>query len=233
MKAVKIEGYMQTAQFRPWWAKGKLEATYPLPPYSTVIGMIHSLCGWASYHPMKVSIAGKSESICRDTCVLRWKGGMYSSKITEEFQKRFSVIVKNGSGYTGYVCVPVQSDFLVDLSLRLHIAPENQIECEEIYRKILYPSRYISLGRYEDLLRIDRISISQISQEKSQIQLDMPMYAPVYELPPGIGTVFNLHKNYVVKGKNSKRFFYDVKSLLVSDIVNSFSDDDGCAVFLA
>ena len=37
--------------------------TYPLPPYSTVIGAIHKACGYTDYHPMKVSIQGKYGSL--------------------------------------------------------------------------------------------------------------------------------------------------------------------------
>ncbi len=33
--------------------------TYPLPPYSTVIGAIHKACGYTDYHDMKISIQGK------------------------------------------------------------------------------------------------------------------------------------------------------------------------------
>ena len=36
----------------------QLKETYPLPPYSTVIGMVHSLCDFKEYHPMKISISG-------------------------------------------------------------------------------------------------------------------------------------------------------------------------------
>ena len=55
MKGVKLVGHMEMAQFKihPW--VGALERTYPLPPYSTVIGMVHSLCGWKRYHPIKLA----------------------------------------------------------------------------------------------------------------------------------------------------------------------------------
>ena len=46
MKGVKLVGHMDMAQFKihPW--VGGLERTYPLPPYSTVIGMyIHCVDG--------------------------------------------------------------------------------------------------------------------------------------------------------------------------------------------
>lgn len=33
--------------------------TYPLPPFSTIIGALHSACGYTTYHPMDISIQGK------------------------------------------------------------------------------------------------------------------------------------------------------------------------------
>jgi len=40
--------------------------TYPLPPFSTIIGAIHSACGYATYHPMDISIQGKYESMHKE-----------------------------------------------------------------------------------------------------------------------------------------------------------------------
>lgn len=37
--------------------------TYPLPPYSTIIGAIHNACGYTTYNPMDVSVQGKFESL--------------------------------------------------------------------------------------------------------------------------------------------------------------------------
>lgn len=39
--------------------------TYPLPPFSTVIGALHSACGYKEYHPMELSIQGKYEAMIR------------------------------------------------------------------------------------------------------------------------------------------------------------------------
>ena len=36
-----------------------IKETYPLPPYSTVIGMIHKACDFQEYHDMQISIQGK------------------------------------------------------------------------------------------------------------------------------------------------------------------------------
>lgn len=40
--------------------------TYPLPPFSTIIGALHSACGYTDYHPMDISIQGKYESMHKE-----------------------------------------------------------------------------------------------------------------------------------------------------------------------
>ncbi|NRY64152.1 CRISPR-associated protein Cas5 [Clostridium beijerinckii] len=40
--------------------------TYPLPPFSTIIGALHSACNYTEYHPMDISIQGKYESMNKE-----------------------------------------------------------------------------------------------------------------------------------------------------------------------
>lgn len=40
--------------------------TYPLPPFSTVIGAIHQACGFTTYHPMDLSIQGGYQSFQKE-----------------------------------------------------------------------------------------------------------------------------------------------------------------------
>ncbi len=43
--------------------------TYPLPPYSTIIGALHNACGYTSYKPMEISVQGKYRSMQREVYV--------------------------------------------------------------------------------------------------------------------------------------------------------------------
>lgn len=40
--------------------------TYPLPPFSTVIGALHAACGYREYHPMDISIQGSYQSMQKE-----------------------------------------------------------------------------------------------------------------------------------------------------------------------
>jgi CRISPR-associated protein Cas5t len=43
--------------------------TYPLPPFSTIIGALHNACGYKKYHPMDISIQGKYEAMHKEPYV--------------------------------------------------------------------------------------------------------------------------------------------------------------------
>ena len=42
MKGIKVKFYQKTASFKEPIMNGSILTTHPLPPYSTVIGMIHN-----------------------------------------------------------------------------------------------------------------------------------------------------------------------------------------------
>ena len=231
MKAVKIEAYMSTAHFRlPKMLQ--LRASYPLPPYSTVIGMIHHLCKWKEYHPMDVSVAGKGYPFF-DKAVTIWEGGMFSTKINDDFKKRFSVHVPVSRGYVGMMKKPHAVEFIGDLTLRLHIAPNDPDELEEIYNALDYPCEYPCLGKRNDFLRIDRLSIVDIEDERKTVQLDMPAYVPRSELSDGVGTIFYLHKDYYVNNRGFRKFNDVQVFMMVGEMDDVRVDSDGDPVFLA
>ena len=73
MKAIRLHLKQNSANYRREETIN-CRMTYPLPPYSTVIGAIHKACGYTDYHPMQVSIQGKYGSqktrLFKDNCFL-------------------------------------------------------------------------------------------------------------------------------------------------------------------
>jgi len=65
MEALRLVLHQSSANYR---REGTVDnkMTYPLPPPSTVIGALHSACGFKEYHPMDISIQGKYESMHRE-----------------------------------------------------------------------------------------------------------------------------------------------------------------------
>lgn len=62
MKAIRIEAYQNHANYKKE-ETSQNKMTYPLPPFSTVIGAIHNACRWENYHDMKVGILGNFSSL--------------------------------------------------------------------------------------------------------------------------------------------------------------------------
>lgn len=73
MKCVRIILTQTSANYKKE-ETDKNKMTYPLPPFSTVIGAIHNACGHTKTHNMDVSIQGKYESmnkeVYKDYCFL-------------------------------------------------------------------------------------------------------------------------------------------------------------------
>ena len=77
MKILKLKLYQETACYKKPFAT-KVAETYPLPPYSTVIGMFHKILQAqpGAYFPMNISVQGNYEGIFSNYQNLR----MYKGK---------------------------------------------------------------------------------------------------------------------------------------------------------
>ena len=62
MKAIRLHCFQNLANYKKP-SSFIIKETYPLPPYSTVIGMIHAACGFKRYHRMKLSIQGTNQGM--------------------------------------------------------------------------------------------------------------------------------------------------------------------------
>ena len=65
MRALRIILHQSSANYRKAESDTN-KMTYPLPPFSTVIGALHDICGYKEYKPMDLSIQGKYESMHRE-----------------------------------------------------------------------------------------------------------------------------------------------------------------------
>lgn len=245
MKAIKFDLYQQTANYRLPVSQGFRE-TYPLPPYSTVIGMIHYLCNFKEYHPMEVSIQGQANSSTSDLFT------RYEFKNGLKFDPSRHQIDVNGFGISRGVG---HTQLLVDVHLVLHIVPENQDELDTIYQALKYPQNYPSLGRHEDLALIDNVKIVDLKQQELTQDYqsdDMAAYVPLnylndLDIEDGHGTnldrgtVYDLNKTYqlhqVRKGKVTRKW-HQVTALYVSDYTifedtEMLVDSDQMPLFLA
>lgn len=231
----------------------QLKETYPLPPYSTVIGMVHNTCNYIEYKPMKISVQGKYHSKVNDLATrYEFKNGMTFDATRHQIKVGEYGISRGVSNV----------ELLSDVELVIHIVPEDENLIEEIFNAFKAPREYISLGRREDLVVVDEVKIVEISEERIKdenlrIDRDYRAYVPVEIIDKKKvfvegsvdtiqykGTMYNLTKDYVsvnYGSAKSPKFFRKwnkIKVHYVSNIVASRRraitvDEDRYMVFLA
>lgn len=162
MKLIRIKAKQNMVNYkRPMcYISGE---TYPLPPYSTIIGMIHTACGYTEYHPMKISVQGLPYSVISDTQT-KYAGG--SSKFEKERHTAFTMCDDEKIGYTKG---PGNVELITEIDLIIHIQLENELELEEVQKKLLNPVKFLALGRHEDILNITEVKIVEAEKKEDAI----------------------------------------------------------------
>ena len=213
MKAVKLKLYQNMVNYKVP-TSFQLKESYPLPPYSTVIGMVHSLCDFKEYKPMKISISGNYFSKVNDLYT------RYEFKNGNPFEMGRHQLNVNGYGINRGVAT---AELLVDVNLTIHIIPEDQSEefLNTIFEAFKYPREYPSLGRREDIVLIRDVKIVDV--EKKEMEKDLENGEETFAYIPlsfvydekvefgnpvsGIrvyGTRYELTKNYELKNIGTK-----------------------------
>lgn len=251
MKAIRLKIFQNLVNYKlP--TSFQLKETYPLPPYSTVIGMVHNACEFTEYVPMKVSVQGKYHSKVNDLMT------RYEFKPGMNFDKSRHQLNVDGFGIGRGVSTV---ELLSEVELLIHIVPENQELVEEICEKLTYPHEYLSLGRREDLIVFGELP-KIVEVEETELEEDLSIknsysaYIPIEILKEetvkigskeGVkisGTVYKLTKDYEIKNygtaKSPKNFrvWNKIKVVYGSDITgleeeSIYVDEDKNLVFLA
>ena len=138
MKYLKLKLFQESACYKKPFAF-KVAETYPLPPYSTVIGMLHKVLEAKSgeYFPMNISVQGTYESIFSNYQNLRMFKG--KGQVTS---------------------MPRNVHQLLNVELIIHVQAEDEI-IDKIYENIITGKETFTLGRNEDIVRVDSIKIIQ------------------------------------------------------------------------
>lgn len=178
-----------------------IKETFPLPPYSTVLGMIHAACGYTEFHPMKLCIQGTNSGTVSELYT------RYSFSAGTKYEEgRHQICVEDGERY-GIFRGIANVELVCDNDMVIHVIPEED-DFEKVYNSLKYPPRYLSLGRYEDLLDIERVDIANIHQE-DEVEIKRDMYIPVsygIELGDRRGTIYNLTKEYEITKQGLRRW---------------------------
>ncbi|MDR3597936.1 CRISPR-associated protein Cas5 [Clostridium sp.] len=197
-KAVKLEIYQNLVNYKKP-TSFQLKETYPLPPPSTVIGMVHFACDYKEYIPMEVAIQGKYHSKINDLytryefAAASYEEGRHNVKLASSEENKSYGMMRGIS----------TTELLVDNILVLYICPDDQGRVEEIYNAFVNPREYLSLGRREDIVQINSVEITEIEEAEldDDVTLKYDAYIPVKLLKEtnSNATIYNLTKDYELK----------------------------------
>lgn len=206
MKAVKIIARQTLASYRKP-SSMQLKETYPLPPYSTVIGMVHAACGFKQYVDMDVSIQGTYYSKVNELYTrYEFKPGFY-----EKGRHSEKVTCSKTGKSTGLTQGPANVELLFDVKLIIHILPKDEEYLKIIFEGMNKPKEYLSLGRREDLLIIESVEYVDIEKKEleEEVRLEYDAYVPRGMLERedriSMATVYKLNKKYTVNPKTQIR----------------------------
>lgn len=176
MKILKMKIYQETACYKKPFAN-KVAETYPLPPYSTVIGMFHKILQAkpGEYFPMNISVQGEYESIFSNYQNLRMYKG--KEKVT---------------------AMPRNVHQLLNINLIIHVQAEDEV-IDKIYQNVVSGVETFTLGRNEDLVRIDDIKIINTVEKVEDEDVRISAYIPEW-LAEGVnGINYRLNTTYKIK----------------------------------
>jgi CRISPR-associated protein Cas5t len=172
MEVLRIKAFQETACYTKPFAN-KVTETYPLPPYSSVKGLIHSVMNADRLLPFSLSIQGDYE-----TQIVDYRKTYFVKKHEFAMPIILDGIEGHKPSYDTKVMssMPLYTHMLYHVHLIIHIKAEKEL-LQEIYHAFNHTTDHLSLGRQEDLLRIDEVSFVEV-QEVDQIKLKHSIYVP-------------------------------------------------------
>lgn len=213
MKILKMKLFQETACYKKPFAF-KVAETYPLPPYSTVIGMFHKIIGAkpGEYYPMNISIQGDYKSIFSNYQNLRMFKG--KGKVTQ---------------------MPRNVHQLLNVNLIIHMQAEDET-VEKIYNNVISGKESFTLGRNEDLVRVDEIKIIDKPKEvRDKFINNHNAYIPVKYTDEYVnGINYRLNSVYTIKNELRNWEKVDVKYIekhTNESILETLQDEDGDYIF--
>ena len=204
-KAIRLECYQNMPNYKKP-ASMEFKESFKLPPYSTVIGMIHKVCDFKEYKPMQISIQGNSKSIVSDM----YTRYFFTPNKCESDRVYFDIINKKEEDkklQAGLIRGTGVAELMVDVYLIIHIVPEDESLFNEILDKLKKPSIYPALGRHEDILRIENVQPVEL-EETDTVKIYNDSYIPLKYFSKEdniLGTVYSLNKEFNKTTPNSIR----------------------------
>lgn len=203
-RAIRIECFQNLVNYRKP-SSFIIKESYPLPPYSTVIGMIHAACGYRKYHPMKVSIQGINAGFVSELYT------RYSFAFDTKYEEgRHQICVQEETNTYGVFKGVAHVELVCQNDMLFHVIPNDE-DFDKVYQSLSMPPAYLSLGRYEDVLDIKNVEIVNLHlEEEASVKKDI--YIPIesqIDIGRRVSTIYTLNKEYEITKQGLRRWKVD------------------------
>lgn len=172
MKLLRLKLFQETACYLKPFAF-KVGETFPLAPFSTVKGMLHAVLGATEYIPMNISIQGQSESFVIDY----QKKYMYKKSEVPPLVTTAGLSEAPEPDSSLYSTMPMYQHLLYNVEHVIHVEAEPAI-LEQLYDRFHRLNTTLSLGRWEDLVRIDEVCFVE-GEEQAIEAAQLAQYVPL------------------------------------------------------
>ena len=223
MKVIRFNLHQDFANYRVFYDFQQAQ-TYPLPPFSTVNGMLHTLAGLKGYHDTKLFITGSAAGTTTDYQT-KYEFGNGKTNISKVGEGKRWLFKKNNTAFT---FGPKHIQLLVDVNLTIYVQPQSREDFNAILAGLENPKIYPALGRHEDDAAITNIKVIDLKTTKLTTEYKSNPYINTY-MPLDIakqaniklesGTKYNIHHHFTYQQVNktaTRRAWTDIPVMYTS-----------------
>lgn len=176
MKALRLILHQNSANYKKEETVDN-KMTYPLPPISTIIGALHSICGYQEYKPMDISIQGKYESMHRkpytDYCFLN----------SVQDDRGILVKMRNGSllskGFDKVATAKKTQGNSFRLGITIHVDNQELLDEYRALKDLNDKIGEFKKVRFDSALDLLKRRKKQLSNKKKDLSKNTPEYERV------------------------------------------------------
>lgn len=202
-KAIRIECFQNLVNYRKP-SSFIIKESYPLPPYSTVLGMIHKACGYqpGEFHSMKISVQGKNTGSVSELYT------RYSFSLDTKYEAgRHNICIKETDKAYGAFKGIAHVELICNNSMVIHVVPSEE-DFDTVYEALKKPPVYLALGRHEDILDISKVEIVKLRYGE-EVNVNNDIYIPIEsDIDTGnkATTIYTLNKEYEINKQGLRRW---------------------------
>lgn len=194
--------------------------------------MLHKVLDAEQLIPFSLSIQGDYE-----TLIVDYRKTYFVKKNTVNMPIIFDGLAVDAPTFSDMTSMPLYTHMLYNVDLVFHVTAEEPI-LEELYLKFQHLDFHPSLGRHEDLLRIDEVKMVELQELDllAEAELKHSMYIPAAkvdetELSSGVPYVLNWTynvKNGIRDWHKIPVVYFEKGKLINDDLMDDtvFIDDE-------